>query len=212
MGPLVRLAAAELSGPARGIAYQLVEGLGAVPRTDVAELVDALDPPSRAALKALGVRLGFIDVYLAAQLKPDRAAAAARLWAIVGRGQAVPETPTGGRVSAPADPDLPEDLLRACGYRRIGGRDYRMDMIDRLAAQAMGAAKRGPLVPDHRMMSMLGCGAEELGEVLGALGYKARTKDGETRYRFQAPRKRRKPGKRAEAEGAFAALDGLRRA
>ena len=213
VGPLVHLARADLSGPARGIAYQLVEGLGAVPRDAVAELIGALDPPGRAALKALGVRLGFIDVYLAAQLKPERAGTASRLWSVARGREALAEPPASGRVSVPADPSMPEDLLRAGGCRRIGARVYRIDMIDRLAAQAMGAAKRGPIAPDHRMMSMLGCGAEELGEVLKTLGYKPRTKDGETRYHFQAPRKRRRPkGEETKSTGAFAALDGLGRA
>ncbi len=213
MAPLVRLAEAELSGPARGIAYQLVESLGAVPRERVAELIGSLDADGRAALKALGVRLGFIDVYLAAQLKPARAETALRLWATRTGCEVEVDPPAGGRVSAPVDDRVPEDLLRARGYRVIGARAYRIDMIDRLAAQAMGAAKREPLAPDHRMMSMIGCGADELGEVLGALGYRVRVHEGATRYHFQPPRKKRaaKPGK-PKPGGVFASLESLRRA
>ena len=212
MGPLVRLATADLAGSARGIAYQVVEALGAIPREAVEELIRSLDAPGRAALKALGVRLGFLDVYLTASAKPERAWTAARLWSVA-RGAALSiEPPVSSRVSAPADRGWPEGLLRACGYREISQRIYRIDMLDRVAAQAMGAAKRGPIAPDHRMMSMLGCGAAELGEVLVALGYRAQTRAGETRYRFVPPRRRRRAETRPEPGGAFAALDGLRRA
>src|SRR5207244_8893956 len=59
LGPLFQLAAAEdITGIARGIAFQLSEGLGVLARPKVAEDVKGLDQPARASLRNSGVRCG----------------------------------------------------------------------------------------------------------------------------------------------------------
>ena len=68
--PLLRLAAANLAGPARGLAFQLVEALGELPRPVVAELLAGLRRQDRAALTALGVRIGGGRLLVPALLKP----------------------------------------------------------------------------------------------------------------------------------------------
>ena len=57
--PLYRLAAAEdVTGIARGVAFQLNEALGVLDRQKVADEVKGLDQPSRATLRKYGVRFG----------------------------------------------------------------------------------------------------------------------------------------------------------
>ena len=209
---LVRLRDADLSGPARGLAFQVTEGLGVVTRETVQPLIDTLTPDDRKALKNLGLRLGFVDVFLPALVKPERQAARSRLWA-AHRGLDATLPPPPGLVSLVADPELDPGFYAACGYRLIGGLAVRVDMADRLAVAAREASRAGPFAPDHAMHSLLGRGREDLHKVLLALGYRAQTKDETTRYRFagRPGRARRKQAatRRARAHSPFAALGRL---
>ena len=71
LGPLNALARAEdITGIARGVAFQLVESLGVLERTKVADEVKGLDQATRAILRKYGVRFGAYHIYLPALLKP----------------------------------------------------------------------------------------------------------------------------------------------
>src|SRR6186997_3280273 len=71
LAPLFSLTAAEdVTGMARGVAFQLVEALGVLERQKVAEEVKGLDQPARATLRKYGVRFGAYHIYLPVLLKP----------------------------------------------------------------------------------------------------------------------------------------------
>src|SRR5262252_668587 len=81
LGPLFALSKAEdVTGIARGIAFQLVEALGVVERSRIAAEMKDLDQPSRAILRKYGVRFGAYHIYVPALLKPAARALAALLW------------------------------------------------------------------------------------------------------------------------------------
>jgi ATP-dependent RNA helicase SUPV3L1/SUV3 len=61
---------ADLEGAARGIAFQLYEHLGLLPRSAVAEEVKGLDQDVRAKMRKLGVKFGAYHIYVPASLKP----------------------------------------------------------------------------------------------------------------------------------------------
>ncbi|MDP6709316.1 MAG: helicase-related protein [Alphaproteobacteria bacterium] len=211
MRPLLDLGKAPLKGAARGITFQVAEALGCMPRADLEGLIEKLGRPERAELKRHGIRLGFLDVFVPAMTKPERVAAGARLWAVwhgIDRPQAPPSP---GAVSGPADDAWPAGFAQVCGYRRIGGRVYRIDMLDRLAAQARGAARSGPFSPDPKMLSLLGCGHEDLDRVLRALGYRASGKGEERRYKFAGRRSKPRPEAKRKSRDAspFAVLGEL---
>src|SRR5690606_41227570 len=75
--PIVALAEpADLEGAARGIAFQLSENLGLLPRSAVAEEVKGLDQDVRGKMRKLGVKFGAYHIYVPVGLKPaprDRA-------------------------------------------------------------------------------------------------------------------------------------------
>ena len=74
LGPLFALASAEdITGIARGVAFQLTEALGVLERHRVAEEVKGLDQPARAALRKYGVRFGAYHLYLPQSSSPARA-------------------------------------------------------------------------------------------------------------------------------------------
>jgi ATP-dependent RNA helicase SUPV3L1/SUV3 len=88
LAPLFSLAAADdVTGMARGVAFQLVEALGVLERQKVSEEVKGLDQPARATLRKYGVRFGAYHIYLPVLLKPAPRALATQLWALKTRAR-----------------------------------------------------------------------------------------------------------------------------
>ncbi len=186
--PLKTLQNAELNGLARGLAFQLLENKGCLPRRDIADLLGKLDQDLRAELRKCGVRFGFYHVFMPALLKP----APARLLALLAliednlrrqqrdeNPRPVAETlallPAAGLTSAqPAK--LPGWLYRASGFYTCRARIIRFDMLERLAdiIRPLLNENRDGFEANEAMMSIMGCGADELAEILTALGYQSR--------------------------------------
>ncbi len=208
LAALGRLETAALEGAARGIAFQLVESLGAVPRGALAPQLAALAPRDRARLRRLGVRFGEVTVFVPATLKPRAVALKCLLWSVhAGVSDAPPPSP--GLVSVPVDADLNTEYYGAAGFCVCGGRAVRFDMMEKLANAVRARARAGPFTSDHELLSLAGCGRDEFSAVLARLGYETADGDGEPRYRRR--RRRVTASRRRPAASPFAAL-GDRRA
>jgi ATP-dependent RNA helicase SUPV3L1/SUV3 len=194
LGPLLELAAAaDVTGIARGVAFQLVEALGVLDRQRVAEEVKGLDQPARATLRKYGVRFGAYHIYLPALLKPAPRALASQLWALAHDG---PESQglddllhlaAGGRTSFPVKREIDPALYRNAGYRVCGERAVRVDILERLADQIRpalawregvagskppGAIAGGGFVVVNNMTSLTGASGEDFASILRSLGYR----------------------------------------
>jgi ATP-dependent RNA helicase SUPV3L1/SUV3 len=192
--PLFRLAAAEdVTGIARGVAFQLTEALGVLDRQRVGEEVKGLDQPTRATLRKYGVRFGAYHVYVPALLKPGPRVLATQLWALK-HGSAetkgleeVTQLAASGRTSIAANKEVSRGLYRIAGYRVCGERAVRVDMLERLAdlirpALAWRAGTSATMPPGAidgfgftvtvGMTSLVGCSGEDFASVLRALGYR----------------------------------------
>ena len=117
------LAAAEdITGIARGVAFQLMEALGVLERQKVAEEVKGLDQPARATLRKYGVRFGAYHIYLPALLKPAPRVLATQLWALKHGGteikglEAIEQLAASGRTSIAADKEI---VQAALPHRRL---------------------------------------------------------------------------------------------
>src|SRR5690242_10361041 len=193
LAPLFVLGAADdITGLARGIAFQVVEALGVLERSKVAEDVKSLDQAARAVLRKHGVRFGAFHIYVPALLKPGPRALAAELWALKHGGpdvkglDDVQRLASSGRTSFPADKETPKALYRASGYRVCGERAVRVDILERLAdlirpalAWREGASSKPPGAFDGRsftvtqaMTSLTGSSGEDFASILRALGYR----------------------------------------
>jgi ATP-dependent RNA helicase SUPV3L1/SUV3 len=186
-GPLLPLPAAELSGPVRGLLFQLAEQLGSVPRAKTASPVDKLTEEERRILARLGVRFGTESLFLPALLKPEAQRWRAALWCLH-RGQPQMAPPPPGRVSLPAD--HPAAYYEAVGYRRLGKLALRLDMLERFAAELRKLARSGPISPPAAWMSQLGIGPEDMSQLIEAMGYKPK-RDGDIVTFHNAPRRSR---------------------
>jgi len=170
--PLARLARAPLGGAARGLAFQLIEAMGVLPRAAMAQQLAPLAPAEAQALQRLGVSLGGETVFLPAMIRPATAALKTALWS-VHAGRALPPPPSPSAVSLPADPARPEDLDLALGFRRLGPRAIRVDRVEKLAAACRRLARQGPFAATPALRDLAQCPQGDIAGVLKALGYRA---------------------------------------
>ena len=211
LAPLFSLTAADdITGMARGVAFQLVESLGVLERQKVSEEVKGLDQPSRATLRKYGVRFGAYHIYLPVLLKPAPRALATQLWALKNEApdaKGVTELlhlAGSGRTSIPIDKDTPKALYRTSGYRIAGERAVRVDILERLAdlirpalawregvqtAKPDGAFDGRGFVVTGAMTSLTGASGEDFASILRSLGYRLdrRPKPPETKPAEIAP-------------------------
>lgn len=194
LGALTKLGTAEdITGIARGIAFQIVESLGVLERTRVAEEVKGLDQAARATLRGYGVRFGAHHIYLPALLKPAPRTLAAELYALKHGGLAqkgldeLPHLAASGRTSIPVDHEIQKGLYRAVGFRVCGERAVRVDILERLADLIRPALAWRPNSPGPKpagavdgrgftvtvgMTSLAGCSGEDFASILKSLGYR----------------------------------------
>ncbi|MBL6928664.1 MAG: disulfide oxidoreductase [Rhodospirillales bacterium] len=200
MQPLLKAREADLSPPARGLVFQLAESLGSAPRRVVEGQISALGPDGRRAVRRLGVRIGRECVFMPALLRAAHIEAKVLLWTAREGYEKAPTSVPEGRVSISLEADVPAAFYWAVGYMPAGPLAVRVDMLERLAEQAWTLLRKGPFAPTRELMSIVGCGAEDTGEILIAMGFRKVLKDGEER--FAAPRKGRRPAAEKPARPA----------
>ncbi len=115
----------DVTGMARGIAFQLIEALGVLERGKVANDLKALDQPARATLRKYGVRFGAYHIYLPALLeagaaRPRFAPVGARSRTISIRRRCAVRSSSRARAAprSRSTRKLPRDLYRTLGYRQ----------------------------------------------------------------------------------------------
>ncbi len=192
--PLDDLSRAEdLQGLAKGLAFQIVENLGVLFRRDVADDVKSLDQDSRASMRRYGIRFGAYHIFMPALLKPAPAELITLLWALKndgldkpGYGDLIPAL-AAGRTSVVADPGFERMFYKLAGFRFLGKRAVRIDILERLAdlirpllqwkpgtsPRPEGAYDGRRFVATTSMLSILGATPDDMEEILKGLGYRA---------------------------------------
>jgi len=159
-----------LSGAAKGIAFMLFERLGSVPTAEIGHLAKALNEQDKPVLARLGLRFGVETVYMPELLKPAQIDLRSLLYALA-HGQFYEGTPPpAGRVAIDAVDGVPDDYWLAVGYRRLGNRIMRVDMVERVAMLVRTAAREGQFKITEDMLSLAGATREQMGKMLLDLG------------------------------------------
>jgi ATP-dependent RNA helicase SUPV3L1/SUV3 len=191
--PLDDLSRAEdLQGLAKGLAFQLVESLGVLFRRDVADDVKSLDQDARASMRKHGIRFGAYHIFMPALLKPAPAELITLLWALKndgldkpGYGDLIPVL-AAGRTSVVTDPTYERAFYKLAGFRFLGKRAVRIDILERLAdlirpllqwkpgsPRPEGAYDGRRFMATTAMLSILGATPDDMEEILKGLGYRA---------------------------------------
>ena len=210
-----------LPGPARGLAFQLAEALGAIERYSPALPHDVRGAAQ--ALRPFGVRVGWESVYLPRLIKPAPAALSALLWAIHAQLDRIPPPPQPGLTSFALNKndefEVPDGFLAAAFYRRLGMRAVRLDILERMETVLADAAKLKKNADEVMtvLVSLLGCGHADALALLSVLGWKRQMraiKDGEPipvweRAKHARSQKHQRQRKPARSNSPFAQLADL---
>ena len=170
-----------LPAEARGLAYQLCEALGSLDRKSA-----TLPPDERAALRSLrpfGIRFARRSIYMPKLIRPDAASLLALLWAVKNKLTQIPPPPPAGLTSFEPERETPRGFIAAAGFRVIGPRAIRIDMLDRLEQELEAAGTAGTKADEiiTKLVSLLGVDRATMDKVLEVLHWKrVEVADGET--------------------------------
>jgi ATP-dependent RNA helicase SUPV3L1/SUV3 len=187
----------------RALSAMLADAGGVLPRKAMLSAIAHLEQPDRRALHRMRIRLGPLDVFLPALLKP-----AAQFWRAallaVRTGQPMPAMPPAG-VSTLSSEAHPRGA--ALAYRRIGREWIRIDLADRLASHARKVRSAGGDNPvDVALATSIGLDEEAVGRLMAEVGF---AKAGDAwRWRGRRPPR---ADRRSAPSHAFAELAKLKR-
>ena len=190
----------------RAVLAMLVDEGGLIPREPVAKPLEGLDREHRRKLHGLGIRIGALDLFMPAVLKPEAMRWRAALRAAAA-GEPMPWLPAPGTVVLPANGDVA--VTARLGFRRVGPQLLRVDMAERLAAHAHEArtGKQEAVVNDA-LVTSLGLTPDAVTRLMRDVGFRA---EGEERAWVWRGRGRRRKPDVGPISPAFAALAGLAR-
>jgi len=164
---------APLDGVVRGIAFQLLERYGILPRNLVAGELRRLDQTPRRGLRRFKIRIGATALYVPQILKPHATELRLMLWALeTGQGE-LPTPPAPGLVWIGTDPKAPREFYELAGYRLIGNHEaVRLDMMERLADAVRPLGRNGAVFHvTPEIMGLVGCSGDSFARVMRRLGY-----------------------------------------
>jgi ATP-dependent RNA helicase SUPV3L1/SUV3 len=168
--PIFAAQSARLEPAARGLVYQLGEGLGALSRESVRAQLAALTAEDRKALAALGVRIGAVTVWLG---RLDDRRQRRLLGLLVALWHRLPLDAEGKPDPSLLDASGLEAWQMAGGKRVIAGRSYAFGELERLALTLREAAHEKTLSADETNAAKFNMSPEELGQTMRQLGVRA---------------------------------------
>jgi ATP-dependent RNA helicase SUPV3L1/SUV3 len=202
---LAEVSADRASSPGvRALGAMLADAGGTVQRRAVVSAIGTLEQKDRQQLYRLKVRLGPLDVFVPALLKPSAQYWRAALLS-VRSGEPMPALPPAGAATLPFDAD-PRGASLA--YRRTGATWIRVDLADRLASHAHKVRSAGGSSPlDTDLATSIGLDEQAIARLMGDIGF---AKSGET-WRWRGRHAFRGKPQPKRGSHAFAELEKLRR-
>jgi ATP-dependent RNA helicase SUPV3L1/SUV3 len=168
LAPLRDEPLAKLGPAARGILYQLEQGLGTALASRAQAQLRQIDPSDRSRLGRAGIKLGRKVVYATALLRPEALLARAtlcRAYLRPGTQFDIPKAHT--RYFLPTE-EIDDDTCLAMGFPVVAGVAIRADEIESIAAHIAGGA-RPIAIARH-----LGCDADIATAIFEALAERRR--------------------------------------
>jgi ATP-dependent RNA helicase SUPV3L1/SUV3 len=209
LAPLARARDAELPAALRGIVFQLSEHLGSIDRAAVDRQLAGLTEAQRKTLARLGIRMGVGQVYMPALLKAAAVRLRGQLWIAAHPDRPMPEMIPAGRVNVVLAAGIDRDFYAACGFRPIGAFAYRVDVLERFAAEVRKLAREKTPVLPPAVLSLIGAGVDTALPILKALGFRATQSEAGIVFRSRRRKTARPAAERPAGHSAFAKLKEL---
>ena len=145
----------------------MFEGLGTVPSMQAGQQLRGLSETDKPRLARLGLRFGVEAVYLPELLKPAQIELRALLWNLFhGDAGVFHAPPPAGRVTIDMVEGVPDEFWLAVGYRRLGDRVMRVDMVERVSLLVRNAAREGQFRISEEMLSLAGATRDQMAAML----------------------------------------------
>ena len=179
----------EASSEARGLAYIMFENLGVINRKNYSDTLKKIDQASRKKLRDVNVYFGQYNVYVRDLMKPKPANLLSILTAFSAGGDKNPFLPFAGVTSIPKNEvflknHYSDQAIALAGYRVVGPRIVRLDMLNRLSDQIRQAQQQSDISSGEKkfqimqeMLAIMGCTYIELQGVLQNLGFHSKVID-----------------------------------
>lgn len=156
------------SPAARGLLYQLEQGLGSVLRARAEPQVRALTAEDRRLLGRLGLKIGELVVFAPELLSPWAVERRAALWAArAGTRLTLP----GEALSIALGEEEEAGPYHAIGFPPFGPRAIRADVAERAYVRALAAMRAGPAALPFELAEWIGCASDEVPGIVGAMGF-----------------------------------------
>jgi len=192
--PLFALAEADLPALARGLAYQLVEHLGAMPRSELAATLASLSREDRRKLMSLGLRFGRETIWLERLNDRRQRRLLQLLQAVHHRAMNQMPLPKDLQIAPAAVTDA---MARVSGHRLLAGRLVSFNRLERWSQALHRLADQQKLQPETPELATLLDVAPDLVEpILRALGFVRNPRQGRSDF----ARRRRKPAPQVAAD------------
>jgi ATP-dependent RNA helicase SUPV3L1/SUV3 len=181
----------DLSHEARGLLYQLRQGMGCIPVGPVRSQIKAIGKPEKKRLSKMGIRFGVHFIYVEQLLTDEALVLRSGLWKARSGHQAqlaLPIAPSTGCTDRSLIP-----WYKAIGYVPTGPRALRVDRYETARAQLRGLARAGEFQASEALKETLQCEGETLRAVVESMGYRA---NGDEHFiATRKPTRRRKRGR-----------------
>jgi ATP-dependent RNA helicase SUPV3L1/SUV3 len=200
----------------RALFAPLADAGGVMARGGHDAMIEAVDRPLRPIAARLGVKIGTVDIYVPALLKPE-----AMRWRIALAAayeeEVMPDLPPAGAatLATPAQPETFAAWARG-GFRPLGAQMLRVDLVERLARiahEARMADKRGgraAFAPDPALATSLGLRPPSFAQLMLALGFRPAERAEERAHWIWRGTRRPRPRQPAKPGNAFAVLARMR--
>ena len=182
--PLKILQSEEVNGFAKGLCFQLIEGLGTLSRTQVKEEIRALKRAERKVLRKMGVVIGGQSIFLLGMLQPKAVTLRAFLWAIFNNYRGQPPTLVANQISLPVIKGVSAGLYQSMGFLVYDTIAIRVDIVEKLASIAWKLGRKDSFMINSELLSIAKCSKNDLSRVLLGLGFRTEKCGGNLHFSY----------------------------
>lgn len=160
------------SSDLRSITFNLFNSLGTMPIDNFLDNVKQLTSDEKSIIAKLGIRIGVKFFFMPNFMKKDTIELKALLWRIFNNNNYSGKfpLPTNGRVSFVSELRMPNDYWQAIGYLCINNFAVRVDFFEKIYFLVRKKIKSGPFLESSELMNPIGCGSDQLADLLEFCG------------------------------------------